>query len=341
MFDSIDITIATVECLIAVTSIAGNLLVCFVIVKNRDMRTPFNYLLVNLAVADIIYPTFLLIYDTYNHSLHTPDEMPGNAICLSLRKLAWIGADSSVFTLIAIARERYFTVVHPHSIQRKLTWQKLKVIIPGTWILSALFNIRGFVMQSFDRKVAVKSCTHLWLDAKELQKAYRLTMVIFVSISSLLIIGYYSFVVYTLWCKRDDQKEKPFHQQGVLKVRKRVTLMVLTVTTLFEICWISDTVIHVLKDFGLCPISGIAFPITHTTIAFNSAVNPFAYALINQGFREKMKGMLCNGSCAIERNVNADHQGTAFQQTATSTCTHSREELGLTEMRPTREIRQI
>ena len=90
-------------------------------------RTPFNYLLVNLAVADIIYPTFLLIYDTYNHSLHTPDEMPGNAICLSLRKLAWIGADSSVFTLIAIARERFFTVVHPHSIQRKLTWQKLKV----------------------------------------------------------------------------------------------------------------------------------------------------------------------------------------------------------------------
>ena len=97
-----------------------------------------------------------------------------------------------------------------------------------------------------------------------------------------------------------------FHTQGVLKVRKRVTLMVFSVTTLFEITWISDNVIHVLKDFGLCAISDVAFPITHTMIAFNSAVKPFAYALINQRFREKMKGMLCNSSSASEGNIKAD-----------------------------------
>ncbi|XP_068696300.1 neuropeptide FF receptor 1-like [Montipora foliosa] len=127
MLNSIDITLATVECLLAITSIAGNSLVCFVIIKNRDMRTSFNYLLFNLAVADIIYPTFLFAYSVYRHSLNNPDAMPENAICLSLRKLAGIGADSSVLTLIAIARERYWAVVHPLSTQRKLTWQKLKV----------------------------------------------------------------------------------------------------------------------------------------------------------------------------------------------------------------------
>ena len=37
MFDSIYITIATVRCLIAITSIAGNLLVCAVVMR-RDMR---------------------------------------------------------------------------------------------------------------------------------------------------------------------------------------------------------------------------------------------------------------------------------------------------------------
>ena len=97
---------------------------CILILSHR---TPFNYLLLNLAVADIIYPTFLFMCFIYRHSLVKPDAMPGNAICLSLRRLAWIGADSSVFTLIAIARERYCAVVHPLSIQRKLTWQKLKV----------------------------------------------------------------------------------------------------------------------------------------------------------------------------------------------------------------------
>ncbi|XP_068753067.1 tachykinin-like peptides receptor 86C [Montipora capricornis] len=306
MFDSFNITIATVECLLAITSIAGNLLVCFVIIKNRDMRTPFNYLLLNLAVADIIYPTFLSTFFIYRHSFNNPDAMLGNAICLSLRKLAWIGGDSSVFTMIAIARERYWAVVHPYSIQRKLTWRKLKAIIPGTWTLSALLNTRGFMIQSLVGKVALRSCDHFWLDSEEFQKAHRLTMVIFVGISSLLMIGYYSIVVYTLWFKRDDQKEKPPHQQGVLKVRKRVTLMVLTVTTLFAICWISDIVLHVLEDFGLCTISDVAIPIAHTMIVFNSAVNPFAYALINERFREKMKGMLCNRSCQSEGRITSE-----------------------------------
>ena len=83
--------------------------------------------------------------------------------------------------------------------------------------------------------------------------------------------------------------------------------MVLSVTTLFEITWISDNVIHVLKDFGLCTVSDVAVPIAHSLLALNSAVNPFAYALIHQRFRERMKGMLCNNSRATERNIKAEH----------------------------------
>ena len=80
--------------------------------------------------------------------------------------------------------------------------------------------------------------------------------------------------------------------QSVLKVRKRVTLIVVTVSVIFVISWGTDRILHIL-DMGSYELNPFAIPIGHAIIMFNSAVNPFAYALINQRFREKIKEMTC------------------------------------------------
>ena len=90
-------------------------------------RTPFNFLLVNLAAADIFYPCFLLLQFIVMIRIRSVDEMPGNAICVFLSKTAWTGAFAGVFTMIIIARERYYTVVHPHGDKGKITARTLKV----------------------------------------------------------------------------------------------------------------------------------------------------------------------------------------------------------------------
>ena len=81
--------------------------------------------------------------------------------------------------------------------------------------------------------------------------------------------------------------------QGVLKVRRRVTLMVLTVSAIFGICWNTDAILHCIDIFGTYKLSPYAIPIAHTMLMFNAAVNPFAYALISQRFRQKIKILLC------------------------------------------------
>lgn len=81
-----------------------------------------------------------------------------------------------------------------------------------------------------------------------------------------------------------------------MKVRKRVTLMVLTVTAIFAICWNSDLGLHFSEIFYF---KGRPLPLSraiiHTMLMFNATVNPFAYALINQRFRNKLYQLLPPG----------------------------------------------
>ena len=58
----------------------------------------------------------------------------------------------------------------------------------------------------------------------------------------------------------------------MLKLRKRVTLMVVTVRAMFEICWVIDLTLHVFADVALYSLSPDVFSVTKTLIMFNAAV---------------------------------------------------------------------
>ncbi|XP_068754865.1 thyrotropin-releasing hormone receptor-like [Montipora capricornis] len=166
MVTSLDVALLIIKTLIVLASITGNLLVVFVVIRNRDMRTPFNYLLVNLAVADIVYPCFLLPQFLVSLKIRFADEMPGNAICLFLSRMAWTGASAGAFTMIIIAKERYYTVVHPLGDKGKITTCLLKVIVPFTWIFALIFVMSGLILQGFGKELAVRSCDLYWTNQK-------------------------------------------------------------------------------------------------------------------------------------------------------------------------------
>ena len=92
-------------------------------------RIPINYLLVNLAVADVFFATFHITELVYSHINSHPDGVAGKVACVFRNgALQWAGAFSSVFTVVAIAVERYFAVTYPHKNKNKLTMEKVKVL---------------------------------------------------------------------------------------------------------------------------------------------------------------------------------------------------------------------
>lgn len=69
--------------------------------------------------------------------------------------------------------------------------------------------------------------------------------------------------------------------------------MLAVVSGIFAICWGTIQVLNSLLHYTSYEISPVVVAISNTMVLFNSAVNPFVYALSSQNFREKVKGMIC------------------------------------------------
>lgn len=85
----------------------------------------------NLAAADITYSVFLIPELILSHTSTHPEGVTGRILCTLLTggTFAWVGAISSVITLVAIATERYYAVIYPYGNKGKLTIRKLKVCL--------------------------------------------------------------------------------------------------------------------------------------------------------------------------------------------------------------------
>lgn len=82
----------------------GNLIVIWIVLAHKRMRTVTNYFLVNLSIADTMVSTLNVTFNyTYMLNSHWPF---GNLYCKISQFIAVITICASVFTLMAISIDR-------------------------------------------------------------------------------------------------------------------------------------------------------------------------------------------------------------------------------------------
>ncbi|KAM9481981.1 G-protein coupled receptor 84 isoform 1-T1 [Clarias gariepinus] len=121
--------------IVMVVGTVGNVLTVLAFTTDSRLRTRFNVLIVNLAVADILYCTILqpVSIDSYLHL-----RWRGGATwCQMFGLLLFLSNSVSIITLCLIAVSRYLVVAHRNSQVARLllSQQGVAVLLVSSWAL--------------------------------------------------------------------------------------------------------------------------------------------------------------------------------------------------------------
>lgn len=104
-----------IYCLIFIISLAGNSLIGIIVYKRKRMRTSTNFLIVNMAMSDLLLPIFL--FPKVVTELYVDSWLIGGALGQALCKLHIFLSDVSVTvstqSLTLITVDRFRAVVFP------------------------------------------------------------------------------------------------------------------------------------------------------------------------------------------------------------------------------------
>ena len=179
-------------------TVAGNMLVILAILRDRRLRTPSTYLILSLAVTDLIVGLVTVPIRAFSEIKDYGTWPYGKISCDVRVVIDKLCVYASLLHLVAIALDRYLTV---SSLRYSLTrsGKQIFYMVSVAWSLSfglAAAPMFGWRDSGFDRRISQGSCFVNTLFSLNLT----VWLVIFViPVISILILYYRIYLVSVKW----------------------------------------------------------------------------------------------------------------------------------------------
>ena len=282
-------TLLYVLCLAAtiIFNIAGNSLVCLVILKKKALKTSINRLLFHLAIADLLVAVFFIPPCILSHFIEQPGGVIGDLLCKFIfgGSLGWASASASSFLLVVIAFERYNATLHPFE---KLGRSQSPWLLPSPWIVAILLIMPGLVVSAYDAES--QGCIQNYPNyATDL--TYSLAWTFANSVLPICIMGYlYTRIILRL----RSRVQVPGSSANVMShSRTKVTKMLISVFIIFVLCWIPAAMLCMLSPVIPDGQFATIHLVTTASALLNSSINPLVYTLHSQQFRKNLASLVC------------------------------------------------
>ncbi|NWR20818.1 NPFF2 protein, partial [Emberiza fucata] len=287
--------------LIFLLCMVGNGGVCFIVLWSRPMRTVTNLFILNLAVSDLLVGLFCMPTTLLDNIIA---GWPfGSLVCKMSGMVQGISVSASVFTLVAIAVDRFRCIVCPF--RPKLTVPAAVATIVVIWALAVAIMCpsvtRLQLRQEKHFQLLLGTATRPLLWCREewpepaMRKAY--TTVLFANIylaPLVLIVLLYARIGISL-CHAAVPGPG---QRGAWRRKRKAIPMLVLVTLLFALSWLPLWSLMLLSDYGslsdvqLQLINVYIYPLAHWLAFSNSSVNPIIYGFCNRSFRRGFQAAL-------------------------------------------------
>lgn len=122
---------------IFVIGITGNVLVCYVVCRNKAMHTVTNLFITNLALSDILL-CFLAVPFTPMYTF-LERWIFGNLLCHMVPYAQGVSVYISTLTLTSIAMDRFVVIIYPFRHRMKLA--TCISLITSIWIISLMLTL--------------------------------------------------------------------------------------------------------------------------------------------------------------------------------------------------------
>ncbi|XP_022797484.1 galanin receptor type 1-like [Stylophora pistillata] len=300
----------------------GNSMLAHIIIHTRKMRTASNFLILNLAICDLVTPLISIVFDFILEE-NNYDWIYGEAMCSILWPTQTYFTCASSLTLAGISLDRYRIILHPFKI--RLTSKQISLLI----FLVHVCSLVAVAPYGYFLVLRNGSCEENWPKFSYRQAYTFFLFLVQYAMPLVIMIFMYTMAVRALCqtsrktrdnsiCAKTPQfivkklkleaKQQEKHRGlskshytfirrlGKLNTRDiwktpnaRATKMFIVIVTVFAIFMFPNQIVWLWADFGgginhpdFTKLSIICWLFTYT----NSVVNPVIFGLFSKDFRK-------------------------------------------------------
>ncbi|XP_029995348.1 tachykinin receptor 3a [Sphaeramia orbicularis] len=270
-------------------AVFGNLIVIWIILAHKRMRTVTNYFLLNLAFSDASMAAFNTLIN-FIYAAHG-EWYFGKAYCKFHNFFPVTSVFASIYSMTAIAVDRYMAIIHP--LKPRLSAKATTFIIVCIWSLAVIlaFPLCYFSTTRVLPKRTV--CFVAWPRKEDDQLMYHIIVTVLIYMLPLVVMGItYTIVGLTLW-GGEIPGDSSDNYHGQLRAKRKVVKMMIIVVVTFALCWLPYHVYFIVTGVNKSLNKWKYIQQVYLSVMWlamsSTMYNPIIYCCLNSRFRAGFK----------------------------------------------------